>query len=374
VVSAVDRLSLRRGGRRHLPKLAGLVAGALRDVRLDGELTTSEHEPVSSAARQRPLGTGATALALGRIVLAFVGRRILRLVAPKRWVVAVSRARPADGEVGPPHGRTFSILRAPEGHDWADPFPISDAGRDLVFLEDYVNGRRGRLIVVELDDSAQGWRTAKSVLEHPTHLSYPFVFRWEDAWYLMPEQAGTGSLEVYRAGAFPDQWQWHATVLPGVPAADATLAWIDGRWWLFTAVAAKRGLPADQLHLFHSDSPLGPWVPHRRNPVVSDVRTARPAGRLYQRDGRWYRPAQDGSIDYGHSISILRIERLDLDGYRERLVQTIRPSWLAGLSGIHTLNADREITVIDGLMRRPRVRGILRRRGGPTVTSRTEPN
>ena len=38
-------------------------------------------------------------------------------------------------------------------------------------------------------------------------------------------------------------------------------------------------------HVFHADSPFGPFTPHRRNPVKSDVRSARPAGKLFTWNG-----------------------------------------------------------------------------------------
>ena len=356
VASGVDRLSLRRGSRRHLLKLPGLVARTLQAVRLDAALPVAVDEPPATHDRRRTLGAAAIALALVRIVTSFVGRRILRLLAPERWVIAVSREPAPTGEDGPTDYGAFGRLQAPDGMEWADPFPVAIPGQDLLFIEEYVReAHRGRLAVVELDDSARGWLTVKTVLERPSHLSYPFVFQWEGAWYLMPEQAATGSLELYRADAFPEHWAWHSTLLPGVPAADATLAMIDGRWWLFAAIAVGTGTAADELHLFHAETPLGPWIAHERNPVVSDVRTARPAGRLFQRDGRWYRPAQDGAVSYGHSIAILRIERIDLHGYHERIVRTIRPTWQPGLLATHTLNADGHLTAIDAMVRERRL-------------------
>ena len=358
VVSSVDRLSLRRGARGHLQKLPGLVARSLRAARLDGALPTGEENRSQQPSHGRAsLGIGQIVLALAGIVAGFVGRRILRFLAPERWVVVVSRHRSGAEGIGPSDRRDLTILEAPSGCEWADPFPVATPDGDLVFIEEYVRARhRGRLAVVELDESPRGWRTATPILDQPTHLSYPFVFRWEDDWYLLPEQARTGSLELYRADAFPYQWRWHSTALEGVPAADATIAQIDGVWWLFAAVAIAPGIAADELHLFHSSSPLGPWTAHGRNPVVSDVRTARPAGRLFERDGRWYRPAQNGAITYGHSISIVQIERIDLDGYRERVIQTIRPSWLPSLIATHTLNTDEHLLAIDGLVREPRIR------------------
>jgi transcriptional regulator GlxA family with amidase domain len=38
----------------------------------------------------------------------------------------------------------------------------------------------------------------------------------------------------------------------------------------------------DELSLFYAESPLGPWTPHPRNPVKSDVRGSRPAGGLFE--------------------------------------------------------------------------------------------
>lgn len=46
------------------------------------------------------------------------------------------------------------------------------------------------------------------------------------------------------------------------------------------------------------------------------MRPARPVGRVYQHDGAWYRIAQDGAVSYGHSIAIVRIDRIGVDGYR----------------------------------------------------------
>ena len=202
--------------------------------------------------------------------------------------------------------------------------------------------------MVELDESPRGWRSVETILDLPTHLSYPFVFEWSGAWYLMPEQAATGGLQLYVAETFPTRWRWHSTVLD-LPAADATLAEIDGRWWLFAAASVAGGTAADELHLFHAPTPLGPWTAHPRNPVVSDVRSARPAGRVHQRDGVWHRVAQDGAITYGHSIAIVRIDRIDPEGYRETVVDAIRPDWAAGLIATHTINSDDGLTAVDAL-------------------------
>jgi hypothetical protein len=366
VVSSVDRLSMTRGARGHLRKLPRLVARCLAETRLSGALPRDPDEGWGTAADVRrdtaagagggSLGAIAIGVALAGAGIGFFGRRVMRTLSPERWIVAISRTATAADPVAIVRN-DHQVLHAPEGHEWADPFPVATDGRQFLFVEEYVKRPgKGRLAIVEPDDSARGWRSVETVLESDTHLSYPFMFSWEDAWYLMPEQASTGSLELYRATDFPRGWVWHSTQLPGISAGDATIAEIDGRWWLFAAVKVPGGNAADELHLFHAESPLGPWTGHAMNPVVSDVRTARPAGRMFQRDGRWYRPAQDGAISYGHSIAILEIERLDVDGYRQRLVEVIGPTWRPGLIATHTINAVDGLSAIDGLERVSRLR------------------
>ncbi|HZL32772.1 MAG TPA: formyl transferase, partial [Verrucomicrobiae bacterium] len=107
--------------------------------------------------------------------------------------------------------------------------------------------------------------------------------------------------------------------------------------------------------------PIGPWRPHPRNPVLSDVRSARPAGRLIRRDGRWYRPAQDGSVSYGWALSLNRIDRLDDEGFRETRVAQLQPNWRKEVVGTHTLSEADDLTAIDLSVRWPKVgRGRFR--------------
>jgi hypothetical protein len=54
-------------------------------------------------------------------------------------------------------------------------------------------------------------------------------------------------------------------------------------------------------------------------------------------------------------MAILEIERLDLSGYRQRVVKVIGPTWRPGLVATHTLNAVDGLSVIDGLERRSRL-------------------
>ncbi len=372
VVSPSDRLSARRAGRNHWPKVGGQPLIALRRLRRDGHLDPVDAPGPSVglgaiAARPAPTSAVQVGVAILRVFAGYGMRLADRTYAPERWIVAVNDAReglPGLGAASPPvapdpHHDPFRILTPPPGREWADPFLVDTDGGILLFVEEWVRERsRGHIAVMTLGDDGRVGES-RPVLELGHHVSYPFVFGWDGAWYLMPEQAAGGSLELYRATDFPTAWTWDRTVLP-LPAADATIAQIDGTWWLFTGLPGEHGTTPDELHLFHGPSPLGPWQPHPANPVVTDVRTARPAGRLFRHDGAWFRPAQNGGPSYGYSVMILRIERLDREGYRERLVREIEPGWAPRVSATHTLNRAGPLTVIDARLREPRL--VLPRR------------
>ena len=284
-----------------------------------------------------------------------LGRRLVTSVAANRWHALRSREQWqiayqfADGP-RVDFGR-LRYLVPPKDRFWADPFAVEHYGRYFIFFEELRYGtQRGRIMAVEVHDDREPGE-ARVVLERPYHLSYPFVFRWQGSLYMVPETAENGTVEIYRCESFPLQWRLRQVLLDRISAYDATL-WRDkDRWWMFVGVAP---FGTDELHLYTSNAPLGPWTPHRRNPVVSDARCARPAGPLFSRDGVLYRPSQDCSVAYGHAVSINRVDVLDDDDYRETPVQRIEPGWRRDIIRVHTLGGSRRLRVIDYLVRRRR--------------------
>ena len=123
---------------------------------------------------------------------------------------------------------------------------------------------------------------------------------------------------------------------------------VEGTWWMFVNIAAEEvAYNYDELHIYHAPTPHGPWTPHRRNPVKSDARSARPAGRLFRRGGRLYRPAQDCSGHYGYGVTVNRVLRLTPDEFREEEVSKILPEWEPGVFATHTINFCDGLTVVD---------------------------
>ena len=252
-------------------------------------------------------------------------------------------------------GCRFDRLRyliPPQDRFWADPFAVEYQGRYFIFFEELLyRTRKGRLAAIEVVEDAEPG-DAQVVLERPYHLSYPFIFDWEGALYMIPETAQHRTVVVYRCDAFPHRWRLHKVLLDNVNAVDATLWRGDDRWWMFVNIAEPGVDNTDELHLYWSRAPLGPWAAHPGNPVISDVRGARPAGPLFSRGGRLYRPSQDCSRSYGHSVLINRVETLDEHEYRETAIDRIAPGWRGDALRVHTVSGSKRLRVIDCMMRR----------------------
>jgi hypothetical protein len=250
----------------------------------------------------------------------------------------------------------YKYLVPPKHHFWADPFPVKVAGRYFVFFEDFSSiDRKGVIAMMELRKDGSTDAPVK-VLEREFHLSYPFLFEWQNSLYMIPETGSNNTVELYRCNSFPLNWAKQTTLLEGNNPSDATLVQHDGRWWMFVSIQ-EPGVSAnwDETYLFHADTPLGPWAPHAHNPVKSDVRNSRPAGRFFYHRGQLMRPAQDCSTRYGYAIAINRVLKLTVEEYREEEVVKILPHWDRHVVGTHTFNSADELTMVDCLIKRRRL-------------------
>lgn len=278
-----------------------------------------------------------------------VRKKVNMLVGRVQWLLAyrtdASKFVASSGEVDL---SGFVPILPEKNHVYADPCVISSGRIDYVFFEDLRQGTaRGTIAVIPIEDRAVGPKN--QALERDHHLSYPFVFAWEGSMYMLPETSQANSVQLFRATSFPYEWKLQRELLSGLPMVDATLHFHEGSWFLFlNATDTRRGSLNDELFLFFAETPLGPWTPHPKNPVCSDVRRSRPAGRLFTRHGKLIRPSQDCSDRYGARINLCEVEGLSRQNYQEKIVGHIEPGQaLPGFNGCHTLSFNERVEVID---------------------------
>lgn len=320
------------------------------------KLTAVELRDQDSVSR---LTTKSTLDLTARLLGRFLGRRVHYFFFKYGWQIVVAKHRPEAAD----RNDAFQVrLLAPPGRgEFADPHLFQWEGRNYLFFEYFpCDFPHGAIAYCDLDSPDTAAPVV--ILQPPYHVSYPFIFVWQGDIFLLLESSMNNTVELYRCTRFPDKWELDCVLMRDICAVDATLEEHGGLFWLFVGVKSPAGLLVEELSLFCADTPLGPWRSHPRNPVVTDVRRARPAGRLFHRNGRLIRPGQDCSKLYGGAITLNRVDVLTSDEYRETPIERIEPDWLPGIVANHTIDRLGCVAAIDVLGRvRSRFRWLGRR-------------
>ncbi|HAV78092.1 MAG TPA: hypothetical protein DCX53_12150 [Anaerolineae bacterium] len=348
-VIATHRSSISLNQKSFFWRATHVVPRVLRMLRTKGEKEFFAHtEPASTVEKASiPSLSQSTTLA-HKQALQISENKIRRRITPQPWALMAGKRN--DGEKFDWGGLKLKV--PPRGVFWADPFILKREGTSYLFFEEYVyKTQRGRISYAVIDAGGEIGEP-QTALERPYHLSYPFIFEHRGEFYMIPETAQNRAIEAYRCVRFPDQWEFHKTLMPDVQAVDATLFQHSMRWWMFVNIAHEGGSTWDELHLYYTDDPLSTdWTPHPMNPIVSDVRSARPAGRIFRRDSGLIRPSQDSSLRYGYALNLNSITKLSIYEYEEKLLERIEPP-KDDILAVHTYTHLEDLVVVDALLKK----------------------
>ncbi len=237
---------------------------------------------------------------------------------------------------------------------YADPFIIKSQDEEFkVFVEDFnFNRSHGRISVLTFDKSLNLVHK-KVLLNSPRHFSYPFVFRDNDKFYIFPESSATGNLSCYEYDTRDDSIKFFKKLID-LPILDPTILKHQNKYWIFGTLT---GVDSDKrLHIYISDSLLGPYTPHPKNPVKISDKRSRSAGNFIEIDGYLYRPSQNNVYQYGESIVINKIIELNEYNFHEESFFSItvnkKNKLNKGIKGIHTINIVDNVIIVDGAIQK----------------------
>ena len=221
----------------------------------------------------------------------------------------------------------------------ADPFML---GGHLFLEVMRADEPRAEIGVASTEDGVS-WNYKQVVVREHFHLSYPYVFQWQNTCYMIPETLGANAVCLYEAEDFPLRWSLRARLIEG-QCADPSIFRYDDHWWLFFCSTPYRH---DTLRLYFAEQLTGPWREHPRSPLVSrDMRRARPAGRVLTLNNRLVRFAQDCVPHYGSRVRAFDVLELTTNSYAE--VENAASPILGGTGdgwnsqGMHHLDAQQQ--------------------------------
>ncbi len=222
-------------------------------------------------------------------------------------------------------------VKNPYSNKWfADPFILEEDSTSIQFLVeefDYSVGR-GRIARLLVDKGNNEIKECSVILDLPTHLSFPVIYRKDDEIYVHPENSASGASYMYRYDRKMDKLVEPRLIIKQ-PIADAIIRQVDDCYIMY----ATRNPNANggELIEYRSSSLFGPYTEFP--PLHFELNTARMAG-MFIGD---IRPAQDCYRDYGKAVVL----------YNDKNVQCrIEPTnWRH--AGIHTFNIRNQTFVID---------------------------
>jgi hypothetical protein len=208
----------------------------------------------------------------------------------------------------------------------ADPFMVKAQDRWLMFFE-LLNTKtqKGQIAYAESKNGLD-WNYQQVVLAEDFHLSYPYTFEFEANWYMIPESCEAGSVRLYKATSFPQEWELVSELLVGQRFVDASVVNFDNIWWMFVGIERNENTACDELRLYYADCLWGDWLEHPMSPIVcNNMEISRPAGRVVKIDNNLVRFAQDCTKTYGGNTSAIQINLLTKDSYLEERINPNNP-------------------------------------------------
>ncbi|XP_047332218.1 glucosamine inositolphosphorylceramide transferase 1 [Impatiens glandulifera] len=202
----------------------------------------------------------------------------------------------------------------------ADPFLYTKGDELYVFFETKNTiTMQGDIAVAKSTDKGATWQPLGIALDEEWHVSYPYVFAYDNEIYMMPEGSAKGDLRLYRAIEFPLRWKMERVIMKR-PLVDSSIVEHEGKYWLFGSDHSGIGTKKNgHLGIWYSNSPIGPWRPHKRNPIYNTDKSmgARNGGRPFTHEGKLYRLGQDCGETYGKRLRLFQVDVLTAEEYKE---------------------------------------------------------
>ena len=234
--------------------------------------------------------------------------------------------------------KNYTIIRT--DNSWiADPFLFEYDGEHYLFVE-YVNGKKGEIAYFKFIENRPVFQ--RVIISEPYHLSYPCVFAHGNDVYMIPESADNHSIDLYRAVLFPDKWEKVCQLAQGI-YYDTTYVSFHGKDYLISYSPKKGYFELGLLSLDIEEKTI-----QKLNEKQYKENVGRPAGRLYEEDGKIIRPAQNCSRKYGENLFFYKIEGFENDELIECLERTLSADETdTRFQRIHTYNRDSVYETVD---------------------------
>ena len=240
------------------------------------------------------------------------------------------------------------VIENPKNSFLADPFVVKYKKENYVFVEEYnFKNKKGVISVYKI--SKNNSQRIGLALEENFHLSFPYIFEYENNYYMLPETSDLNEIRIYKCEEFPLKWKYEKTIMKNKKSTDSIIFNLNNFWWLMTTFSNTGHGNESELQIFYSEKgPLtNEWISFKKNPVIIDPSLGRNGG-ILSYNKKLFRVAQSfGFNTYGEKVNIQEIKKLDPDNFIENNYCIVEPKFSKNLIGIHHLHSNNDFTVYD---------------------------
>lgn len=240
--------------------------------------------------------------------------------------------------------KKFSIIKTGFLAWAADPFIYDYKNNTYLFAEYWeYKQNKGSIAVCNLNTLKKKWTV---IIRESYHLSYPQIFSIDGNIYMCPEANESHSIYLYKAIAFPDQWEKQSPLMENIRAVDTTFFSYNQEIYCFTYDLDHNSLLLLKLDKKNMKLSLSP-----NNPISNNRSIARMAGNVLQRNQKYLRVSQDCSHIYGKALVFHQFQ-IHWPDYEEKLITKITSDKIPvnnkiNYYGIHTYNESARYEVVD---------------------------
>ncbi len=269
-------------------------------------------------------------------------RRIFKVKTTNDWNIALSKNK--FNKVN--HANSIKAVK-PKDSFFADPFVIKNNRKIFIFFENYsYKKNKGTIGILELKKNKLV--NYKTILDEKFHLSFPFVFNFNNKYYLIPDSSENKDLRLYECVKFPFKWKLKKIIFRNIRTTDTLIFKLKNHWIMLTNSNPSRlGDLDSELIGFYSDNPInGNWKQIDLDFYDKKSFIFRNGGLILD-NNKVLRVSQDFNFnDYGNKISYQEV-----NFFKKKLFLKNRKSLngklLKKVRKCHHMHSNNNITVYD---------------------------
>jgi hypothetical protein len=218
------------------------------------------------------------------------------------WSIGYGESAGYPGKIAVDQNSIYSIEKLKAQNDstvfLADPFFVKEKDTFYLFFEHKKSKSNADGGLLTSTDGKK-YQYRGTVLSQKFHLSYPQVFKYKDAFYMVPESKQANLVLLYKAHHFPFDWRICDTLIANVALVDPSIYLSDSLNILVATDYEKN------MYLYQADSLFGKWKLHKK-PIALIGTEARAGGRFFADKKGLVLPMQNCTKGYGYGVSLYR--------------------------------------------------------------------